>query len=198
MGNLKNLAKFFGNGQAMSNRSSDMNLPHVQLCPAMIHGGVPKPAIGHGGVHSACSASQAPRHQCTPPPYMAGSCVFTPPCMEAGPNGLDLQILSKQSQIYIFFKFRLKIKKNSQAPGYHEHAHIDRSRYVGFLARVKWCGLTQQAHKAAHATCIPTLMSPNIRTTHHPCTTHFFWEDTPLTLKVQQSTCPTTKTWWLQ
>jgi hypothetical protein len=31
--------------------------------------------------------------------------------MEAGPNGLDLQILSKQSQIYIFFKFRKKIRK---------------------------------------------------------------------------------------
>ena len=40
----------------MSNRSSAMNLPHVQSCPAMIHDGVPKPAIGHGGVLCICPA----------------------------------------------------------------------------------------------------------------------------------------------
>jgi hypothetical protein len=42
---------------------------------------------------------------------MAGFSAFAPPCMVAGPNGLDLKKIQTQVKFKICFKFGLKIKK---------------------------------------------------------------------------------------
>jgi hypothetical protein len=42
---------------------------------------------------------------------MAGFSAFAPPCMVAGPNGLDLKKIQMRVKFKICFKFRLKIKK---------------------------------------------------------------------------------------
>jgi hypothetical protein len=49
------------------------------------------PPIMAGYVPGGCHVS-LPRGMCTPPPCMAGFSAFAPPCMVAGPNGLDLKI----------------------------------------------------------------------------------------------------------
>jgi hypothetical protein len=42
---------------------------------------------------------------------MAGFSAFAPPCMVAGPNGLDLKKIQMRVKFKIYFKFGLKIKK---------------------------------------------------------------------------------------
>ena len=111
-GKSKKICKFF---LERPNNVQSKQCHELAACPIVPRHDsrrVPKPAMVMAGYTLACPATQAPRHQYTPPPCMTGSCVFAPPCMGAGQNGLDLQILSKQGQICIFFfKFRLKIKK---------------------------------------------------------------------------------------
>ena len=61
--------------------------------PAMIRGGEPLPRHQlRRGPRQPAPPIRAPRGASTPPPCMAGCSGFAPPCMVAGPNGLDLKI----------------------------------------------------------------------------------------------------------
>jgi hypothetical protein len=48
---------------------------------------------------------------------MARFSAFAPPCMVAGPNGLDLKKIQTRVKFKICFKFGLKIKKKSLMVG---------------------------------------------------------------------------------
>jgi len=69
-----------------------------------VHAGVPRhdprrgsrnPPAVMAGSRSAPSAMQRHVAGSTPPPCMAGFSDFDPPCMVAGPNGLDLNFFEK-------------------------------------------------------------------------------------------------------
>ena len=63
---------------------------------------------------SACVPEPCHVSSSTPSPYMVEFCAFAPPCMVAGPNGLVLKIFYKRVKFEIYFKFGVKIKKNSR------------------------------------------------------------------------------------
>ena len=78
-------------GREMRKRWPFGRLSRARAYPAMIHGGVPlprhDPRRGPRQHTGPCSGHVAGS---TPPPCMAGFSDFAPPCMVAGPNGLDL------------------------------------------------------------------------------------------------------------
>jgi hypothetical protein len=97
----------------------------------------------HGGLHLFTLAYRVPRGICTPPPCMTGFSAFAPPCMVAGPNGLDLKKIQMRIKFKICLKFGLKIK-----------IKIPRRQVCGGEARVSFrpsAGLCPHPHACMEA-----------------------------------------------
>jgi len=97
-------AAWCGSGAAGRLRGEDRERGRDAGRVGLVGLGVPRqdPRRGTLTRHRARRGTRKHRGPCrghvagsTPPPCMAGYCVFAPPCMVAGPNGLDLKIFEE-------------------------------------------------------------------------------------------------------